>query len=232
MKDKSRYHIRVKDLAKEEKPREKLMAHGAAALSAAELLAVVLGTGSGGEDVLQMSSRVLKDYGSRAVAQETRPQHLMDSLGIPRVKACQLVACFELGRRFAQPDAGVYPAIRSPEDVYDYVRDDMRGLRKEQFRGLYLNTRNKLVHDEVITVGTATANLVHPREVFQPALEHLAAAIIVVHNHPSGDPSASEDDISITRRLAEVARVMDIDFLDHVIVGKKGFVSLKQQGIL
>ncbi len=208
------------------------MARGAAALSAAELVAVVLGTGYGGEDVLQMSARVLKDYGSRAVAQETSPQRLMDSLGIPRVKACQLVACFELGRRFAQADPGVYPAIRSPEDVYGYVRDDMSGLRKEQFRGLYLNTRNKLVHDEVITVGTATANLVHPREVFQPALEHLAAAIIVVHNHPSGDPSASEDDISITRRLAEVARLMDIDFLDHVIVGKKGFVSLKQQGIL
>ena len=122
------------------------------------------------------------------------------------------------------------PTIRGPEDVYIYL-EDMRKLKKEQFRGLYLNARNKVIHDEVISIGTLTANLVHPREVFQPAIEYLACGVIIAHNHPSGDPEPSEDDLEITRKLATVGKTMDIELLDHIIIGKNKYVSLKEKKI-
>ena len=178
-----------------------------------------------------MASRILKDYGSKAITKERNVERLMDELGIPQVKACQIIACFELGRRFFMEDTGRMPTIRGPEDACKYL-EDMGKLKKEQLRGLYLNSRNKLIHDEVISLGTLTSNLVHPREVFQPAIEFSAAAIILAHNHPSGDPEPSEDDLGITKRIIELSKIMGIDVLDHIIIAKNKVFSFKERKLI
>ncbi len=139
------------------------------------------------------------------------------------------MTCQEARRRI--PAQWQAPCLRTPEEVHRYVKE-MEGLAKEEFRGLYLNARNKVIHDEIISIGTLTANLVHPREVFRPAFEYGCAAILVVHNHPSGDPAPSEEDVALTRQLVQVSRIMGIELLDHVIIGKGSFVSLKEMGKL
>lgn len=222
---------KIPELPFEKRPRERLIDKGPDALKNAELLAIILGTGYRDESVLELANRILQEYGSKAITKIKSVQRLMEELGIPKVKACQIIACFELGRRFFQEETGKMPTIRSPEDAYKYL-EDMRKLKKEQFRGLYLNSRNKLIHDEVISIGTLTTNLVHPREVFQPAIEYLAAAIILSHNHPSGDPEPSGDDIKITKQLIEVSKIMNIEILDHIIIGKDKYISLKDEKLI
>lgn len=216
---------KIKQLAFRKRPREKLISKGPDVLKNAELLSIILNTGYAGESVLELASRVLHEYGSKAITKEKSVQRLMDELGLPPVKACQIIACFELGRRFFQEDTGRLPSIRGPEDIYKYLTE-MRKLRKEHLRGLYLNARHKLIHDEVISIGSLTANIIHPREVFEPAIVYSAAGIILAHNHPSGDPAPSKGDIEITQQLFDSSRVLGIDFLDHIIVAKKGFISL------
>jgi len=227
----SSYRVSLKELPEEKKPREKLIKYGPDVLRIPELVSIILNTGYRDENVLELSQRIIKEYGSKAIASEKNVGKIMETLGIPIVKACQIVACFELGRRFFQEEPGKMPTVRGPEDVYIYL-EDMRKLKKEQFRGLYLNARNKVIHDEVISIGTLTANLVHPREVFQPAIEYLACGLIVAHNHPSGDPDPSEDDLEITRKLTTVGKTMDIELLDHIIIGKNRYVSFKEKGML
>ena len=158
---------KIKETPIEKRPREKLIKDGPDALTDAELLAIVLNTGlwkkNYYEDVLELSNRILKEYGSKAIISEKNVEKLMKELEIPKVKACQIVACFELGRRFFKKDEEeIY--IRDSKDAYNYLKDKIAKLKKEQFRGLYLNSRNKLIHDEIISLGTLTTNLVHPRE--------------------------------------------------------------------
>lgn len=231
MKNSAEYKFRLKEIPKEQRPREKLIKYGPDILKNGELMAVILNTGYRRETVLELSYRIIKEYGSKAIAQEKKVGRLMENLGIPLVKACQIVACFELGRRFFEEEPGRFPTIRSPEDAYRYL-EGMKKLKKEQFRGLYLNTRNKIIHDEIISIGTLTANLVHPREVFQPAIEYLAAGIIIAHNHPSGDPNPSEDDLKVTRQMTKVGKTMAIEVLDHIIIGNEKYVSLKDKGLM
>lgn len=226
---------KIKDLPETEKPREKLINEGADSLKDFELLAIVLNTGirkkNYYEDVLELSRRILKEYGSRNIVNQKSVKKLMEEVEIPQTKACQIVACFELGKRFFRRDKGEV-FFRRSKDVYNYLKDKMSGLRKEQFRGLYLNSRNKLIHDEVITLGTLTTNLVHPREVFRPAIENSAAAIILSHNHPSGDPTPSDEDIKITRQLIEASNLMNIEILDHIIIGGNKYISLKDKKLI
>lgn len=227
-----KHKYQIQEITQEQKqPREKLIEQGPDVLKNYELLAILLSTGYNGENVLELAARILQEYGSKAIIKEKNVNRLMDDLGIPPVKACQIIASFELGRRFFMEDTGRMPTIRSSEDVFSYTKEISK-FSKEQFRGLYLNARNKLIHDEVISIGTLTANLVHPREVFQPAIEFLAAAIILVHNHPSGDPEPSEDDIKVTRQLVEVSGIMGFDVLDHIIVGKERYVSMRDRKII
>ncbi|MFH1392320.1 MAG: DNA repair protein RadC [bacterium] len=221
---KTKYKIPGVPLNKQ--PREKLIKYGPDFLKNAELLAIILNTGYAGQTVLELAARILKEYGSRAITKEKSVERLMDELEIPRVKACQIIACFELGRRFFMEETGKMPVIRDAEDVFNYLQETTK-FNKEQFRGLYLNARNKVIYDEVISIGTLTANLIHPREVFQPAIEFSAAAIILAHNHPSGDPEPSEDDLRITKELIQAGRIMDINILDHIIIGKNKYVSLR-----
>jgi len=217
--------LKVKDLPDEEKPREKLIKGGVGALSSAELLAVILGTGTKKEEVFSMSSRLLREYGEKGIAHQKNPETIEKELKIPLIKACQIVACFELGRRFYQKKPGGSITIRTASQAYAYLKD-MGFLNKEQFRGLYLNTHYQLIHDEVISIGTLNAAIVQPREVFRPALEYSAAALIIAHNHPSGVLKATKDDIDVTNKLIEAGRILDIEVLDHLIIGKNKFSSI------
>lgn len=219
------YVLRVRDFPAEEKPRQKLMRYGPGALSLSELLAVVFGDGGEKEKVLAMSGRLLKEYGEKAISDQRDAKMLARKLDIPLAKACQLVACFELGRRFFAKPKGRPEFLRTARQVFDYARD-MRLLPKEHLRGIYLNNHYRLVHDEVISIGTLDASIIHPREVFKPALEHSASAVILVHNHPSGVVAPSKSDIDITRQMVEAGKLLGIFLLDHIIVTDQKFISI------
>lgn len=223
-----RYILKVRDMPEdvESKPREKLIKQGPETLSIHELLALVMITGSAKEDVLAMSHRILREYGEKIIITERNPQKMSDELGIPIVKACQIVAVGELGRRFYEKNAAGFTIIRTAKDVYDHVRD-MHHLPKEHLRGLYLNGHNQIIHDEVISIGTINSNIVHPREVFRPAVEYNAVAVVLVHNHPSGIVTPSPQDIEITTQLIAAGKIMGIHLLDHVIITEKTFVSVE-----
>ncbi len=220
-----KYVLKIKDRAEEDKPRERLVKYGSSILSSAELLAVVLSSGTKKEEVFQMSFRIFKEYGEKNITNQTNPKILEKELDIPFVKACQIVACFELGRRFFKQTPVGKIVIRTARQAFDYLKD-MRSLPKEQLRGLYLNSRYQLIHDEVVSVGSLTANIVHPREVFRPALEYSAAAIIVAHNHPSGDLKPTKADIEITDQLIKAGKILGVNLLDHIIISQDKFISI------
>jgi DNA repair protein RadC len=220
-----RYQLTIRDLPIEEKPREKMLTYGPGALSIQELLAVVLMTGTTKEGVLEMTSRIMQEYGERSVLAATDANVLSTDLSIPITKAAQIIACGELGRRFYKRNRNGAPVIRTAEDVYAHTLD-MRNFTKEHLRGLYLNTHYQLVHDETISIGTIDASIVHPREVFRPALAYSAAAVILVHNHPSGNPEPSAADVAITTQLRDAGRLLGIDLIDHVIVTADTFTSI------
>jgi DNA repair protein RadC len=209
--------------------RRKLNRLGPRALTDGELLAVVLSRGSRGEPADAAARRIMRIYhdgfGPRCCSVET----FRELCRVSRQHACQTLACFELGRRFYCQTDGLQ--LSTPEAVHEHIRP-MARLTREAFRGLYVDVKNCLIHDEVISLGTLSMNLVHPREVFRPAIEHSAAGIILAHNHPSGDPAPSAEDLKVTRQLLEVGRLLDIEVLDHVIVARKGCVSLRRKGFL
>ncbi|HOD86746.1 MAG TPA: DNA repair protein RadC [bacterium] len=216
---------RIRDMAEGEKPREKMIKNGVGALSLAELLAVVLGVGTKREEVFSMSSRLLREYGEKAIAAQKDPIAIVKELKMPEAKACQIVACFELGRRLFQKKPGGLITIRNAAQAFAYLKD-MGALKKEQFRGLYLNNHYQLIHDEIISIGTIDASLVQAREVFRPALEYGASAIIIAHNHPSGVLKSSREDAEITNNLLAAGNILDIEILDHLIIGNNKYISI------
>lgn len=220
-----KYVLKIRDLPADDKPRERLLKLGPNALSLNELLTVVLGTGTTKEDVMAMSSRIIREYGEHALVGETNAEKMSKDLAIPLGKAMQIVAVGELGRRFFQRQEHGLATIRTPKDVFEYVAN-MRNLPKEHLRGLYLNTHHRIIHDEVISIGTINSNLIHPREVFKPAVEYGAVGVVLVHNHPSGIASPSEADTEITKQLVEAGKIVGIHVLDHVIVTKGGYSSI------
>ena len=219
-----KYILRVRDLEESDKPREKLIKSGPDALSLSELLAIVLGVGTKKEEVMAMTSRILKEYGDKNIANQHNPKALVKDLDIPIGKACQIVAAFSLGKRFFQKENGSV-TLRTAKDVFEYLKD-MRDLPKEHLRGLYLNSRYKLIHDEVISIGSLTSNVVHPREVFKPGLDYSAVAVILAHNHPSGSAKPSTADIEITRQLVKAGKILGIELIDHIIIAKNKFLSV------
>lgn len=218
------YVLRVRDLPIEDKPREKLLAAGPGELTHAELIAVLLGVGTRKEEVLTMANRVVREYGERAISGEKSPERLAETLDIPLAKACQIVASFELGRRAYQNKAGKPVFVRTAAQAFEHLRG-MGNLQKEQLRGLYLNSRFQVIHEEVISIGSLTANIVHPREVFQPALEYGAVAVIVAHNHPSGSLEATSADIAATHQLVSAGKVLGLELLDHLIIAGEMYKS-------
>ena len=224
-KSNTSYRLRIRDLPEEEKPREKLRKYGPASLKNYELMAVILGKGTRKEGILELSKRIMSQYGDQAVFSQGDVDTLKKVLSLSPVQACQVVAAFELGKRLFGRSTEIF--LRSPEEVFEYAKD-MARLKKEHLRGLYLDTRNKLIRDEVIAIGTLNASLAHPREIFHPAIESHAAGIILVHNHPSGDSSPSNDDIELTMQVYEASKIIEIDVLDHVIIGSRDYRSLKE----
>jgi DNA repair protein RadC len=220
------YNLHIRDLPEEEKPREKLRKHGPAALKNYELIAVILGRGTRKEGILELSQRIMSQYGSQAVFAKGDVEKIEKILGLSPVQACQVVAAFELGKRLFGRQIDVF--LRSPEEVFQYAKD-MARLKKEHLRGLYVDTRNRLIRDEVIAIGILNQSLSHPREIFNPAIESHSAAIVLVHNHPSGDPSPSKDDIELTRQIHQASKILGIDILDHVIIGNERYFSLKEK---
>src|SRR3989344_2580063 len=217
---------KIRDLPEESRPREKLLKHGPGALSTKELLAVILMTGTKKEGVLEMANRLVRDYGEKSLLSRTNVRQMGAARALPLVKAAQVAASLELGRRLYDNKGAGLPVIRNAKDVYKYL-EDMRGLPKEHLRGLYLNAHQRVIHDEVISIGTVNSNLIHPREAFKPALEYGAAAVILAHNHPSGSVKPSAADAAITRQLIEAGKLVGISLLDHVIITKKGFASIE-----
>ncbi len=220
-----RYVLKIRDRAPEDKPREKLLAHGPQALTNQELMAILLGVGTKKEEVMTMASRILKEYGEKSLLSQKDPAAMARDLDIPAVKAAQIIACAELGRRFFQRNGAGAKTIRTAKDVFEFVKD-MRDLPKEHLRGIYLSSHYRVVHDEIISIGTLDANIIHPREVFKPALEYSAAAVILVHNHPSGSVRPSDADREVTIQLREAGKLLGIDLIDHVVVTKSGFSSI------
>lgn len=219
------YDLRLRDLPEEEKPREKLLAHGPSALSLSELMAVVLNVGTRSEEVMSMSRRIVKEYGTSALSSQFDPEQLVKDLNIPIVKACQIVACNEIGRRLYKKNEVGLAVIRTAKDAYEYLKD-MHSLPKEQLRGIYLDTHNRVIHDEVVSIGTINTNIVHPREVFRPALEYGAVAVVLAHNHPSGVVTPSTADIEVTKQLVQAGKIIGIHVMDHVVMTKDGFQSI------
>jgi DNA repair protein RadC len=211
-------------------PRERLSRHGVQGLRDDELLAIILGTGYRGHGVIEVARQIL-DVHPKEELVLMEAAALRRLRGVGRVKAGQLVAAFELARRGLQKGLGVQPVVSCPEDVVPLLVD-IRNQRKEHFLCLYLNARNQVMHQEVISIGSLSASIVHPREVFQVAISHAAAGIILAHNHPSGDATPSREDIDLTSRLVEAGRIMGIDILDHIILSDCDFLSLKEHGLM
>lgn len=216
---------KIKSLPLDHQPREKLINSGTQALNLEELLAIILGTGYKKENVLELSKRIFKDYGSKTITGYSRVSDVMSDFNLPKVKACQVLACFEIGRRVFADKSIDMPTIRSPQDVWDFV-SDMHNLKKEYLRGLYLNIKNQIIHDEIISIGTIDQSIAHPRDIFVPAIKYHAAAMIIVHNHPSGDITPSQADINLTTSIKEAGELLSIAVLDHIIVTKSGYRSI------
>jgi len=222
--------MKLKDLYKVERPREKLEKKGPAALTETELLAIILRTGYKGKNVLEIAKEVLKKYPMGKLS--TLPfAELKKIKGIGLTRAAGLVAGFELSRRIFGKTESAIPKIEKPEDAVAQAAY-LLGRKKEYFIALYLNARNQLVHRETVSIGTLNASLVHPREVFQPAVVHCAAGIILIHNHPSGETKPSEDDLELTKKLIQAGEILGIEVLDHIVISETGFLSFKQTALL
>ena len=222
---KKEYPTRIKDLLPEEKPREKLIKNGASALTNDELLAVIIGKGNRKEGVLEISKKVMRKFEYSFEKTDMKVRDVQKIFGVSTVPACQVVALLELGRRLFVEGEQDY-IFRSPEDVFEYAKN-MGKLKKELMKGLYLDNRNKLIRDEVIAVGGLNIDYASPRDIFAPALEYRASAFILIHNHPSGNPEPSDDDIKFTKKIKEGSEILGVPFLDHIIIGRNRYRSLK-----
>ncbi len=202
--------------------------YGVEKLTKSELLAILLRTGSKGMNVIDLAKNILRKFPNFSLADADIKQ-LQSNFGLGVAKACEIVACFELGRRMLKGKKT--NLILTPKDVWENLKD-IRNNKKEHFVVFYLDTRQQEIKREIISVGILNASLIHPREVFEPAILHNAAQILVAHNHPSGDPSPSGDDVEVTKRLCEAGKILGIEVVDHVVVSESAFTSLKCENLL
>lgn len=228
---------RIADLPKDDRPRERLLRLGPTSLSDAELLALFINTGIPGENAIQVAQRLLKTHGSLAQLARLTPQLLRGEKALGPAKAALLTAAFEIGRR-AERETLIEQPLSTPELIYQFAGPEMRHLPHETVRVLLVNTRLSFVRQEQISHGTVNESMAHPRDVLRPAIAHAAWGFILVHNHPSGDPSPSDADFRMTRRIREASEVLGIKFLDHVIIGAPSetrsspYFSFREAGIL
>jgi len=211
----------IKNLPKHEQPREKLIEKGPENLRNHELLAILLGTGIEGKNVLEVAEGILKKYPMKKFL-GLNYKELAKIKGLGPGKACSLLAAFELTKRALEVEDNNLPTINSAKDAVAQLQE-LRTAKKEHFVVLYLNARNQLVHKETISIGTLNANLVHPREVFKPAIEHLAASVILAHNHPSGEVEASDEDFELTRKIKKAGSIIGIEVIKHIVISNNKY---------
>lgn len=222
-------NLTIHDLPHIERPREKLIKYGVSRLSNLELLVIILRTGKKGESVLVLASKLLRKITLEKLS-ECSFEEFKKISGIGPSKACELLSCVELGRRLFEHKKVNISQLLSPQDVFDNLKD-IRISKKEHFVVFFLDSRNQEIKREIISIGTINASLVHPREVFEPAVKYLAVQVILAHNHPSGTLEPSEDDLTVNKRLVEAGRLLGIEVLDHIIVTRDSFISFKERGL-
>jgi DNA repair protein RadC len=222
----------IKDWPEGERPREKLLRDGAHNLTVAQLLAIILRTGGGGKSALDLAMEILNTFAELRKIEMASLIECTSIKGMGKAKVAQLKAAFELGRRLAEEPFIRGPAFSSGHDVYSYYHGRFKNLQKEVFYCLMLDVKNRILKDSRISEGTLTNSLIHPREAFKDAIKESAAAVIFVHNHPSGDPSPSREDILITERLVNVGDLIGIKVLDHLIVGDGKYMSMREKGYI
>ncbi len=216
--------MRVKDLFPIDRPQERLLRYGAERLSIYELLAILLGSGVKGTNAIELAKKIIRQFGEEKLRQ-IKVEDCKKIQGIGKTKACRIVAAFELGKRLLNGKKTSF--IMRPKDVWNEL-SDIRGSKKEHFVVFYLDIRNQIIQKEVVSIGILNTSLVHPRELFEPAIKHLAAQILISHNHPSDDCTPSDEDMELTKRLIEAGKILGIEIIDHVIVSSQTFYSMKE----
>ncbi|HHT43382.1 MAG TPA: DNA repair protein RadC [Firmicutes bacterium] len=222
----------MKDLPREERPRERLIRHGVERLANKELLAILLRTGNQRDSALSLAEKLLARFGSLPNLASASFEELVKVNGIGPAKAADILAAFELAKRLADARMEYQGVVNSPSDAAQLVLRELSMADKEHFMIIMLNTKNRVIAKKVISIGHLQASLVHPREMFKEAIRRSSAAVILVHNHPSGDLTPSRDDITTTERLREAGSLLGIDVLDHIIVGDNRYFSFREQGLL
>lgn len=220
----------IRDVHLADRPRERLLRQGAKSLSNQELLAILLRTGTKDESVLVLANRVLSTFERLHQLKHATIEEMVAIKGIGEVKAIQILAAIELGRRLSQKQNDDKYTVRSPQDAAAYLMPDMTSLSQEHFVVLFLDVKNQIIHKKTIFIGGLNASIVHPREIFREAVKRSAASIICAHNHPSGVPTPSPEDIEVTKRIQEAGFIIGIELLDHIIIGDHQFTSLKEKG--
>ena len=220
----------IKEMPASERPRERLQAYGASVLSTSELIAILLRTGIEGQSAINVASRLLKDFGLAGLARSSFDD-LARVKGLGPAKVAQLKAAFELGRRLSATVPDELPQIRCPADAANLLLSEMGVLEQEHLRTLLLDTKNRVLATREIYVGSLNTSLIRVGELFRPAIHANSAAVIVVHNHPSGDPTPSPEDVAVTRQIVEAGKLLDIEVLDHLIIGWQRWISLKERGL-
>lgn len=227
-----RYTLTIKELPADERPRERLLKYGPESLSNAELLAIILRVGTPEYSAVGLAEHMLGKFsGLRGIATATVTD-LSTIKGLGMAKGAQIQAMVELGKRLAASVGETRPVIREPQDAVDLLMPELRDQHQERFKGMFLNTKGEVLKISTITVGTLDASLISPRELFREALGCSAASVIVAHNHPSGDPTPSREDITVTKRLIQAGEYIGVEVLDHMIIGDNRWVSLKERGLM
>jgi DNA repair protein RadC len=222
--------ITIKDLPEDDRPRERLIKYGPSVLSNAELMAIIIGTGNRDESAIMLSQRLLSEGNGLKYLLDTGVERLSEIKGIGLAKAAKIKAAIELGRRLALAGYSDGYIIKKPDDVISLLMDEMRYLNKEYFKVVMLNVKNKVIAVDTVSIGSLNTSIVHPREVFKAAIERSASSIIMVHNHPSGDPTPSREDIEVSDRIFKSGNLLGIKVLDHIIIGDGIGISLKEKG--
>lgn len=226
------YRLSIKDMPEDERPRERLLSQGAEALSNAELLAILIRTGTPTASALDLAARVLAVAGGLKGLVRADIRELEEIKGLGPAKGAQIKAALELGQRIATLGPEERATIRCPEDVCKLVMEEMRHLDREYFRTISLNTKHHVMAIDTVSIGNLNSSIVHPRELFKNPIKRSTAALILVHNHPSGDPAPSREDIEVTKRLRDAGMLLGIEILDHIIIGDNNYTSLKEQGMI
>lgn len=228
----SNYNLSLKEIPIEERPTERLIKYGAEVLSNSELLAILIRTGTKSESAIALAQRIISTNEGLKFISSSTLQELSSFKGIGEAKASQIKAAIELGRRLRNYRTDNKLKIGRPQDAIDILMEDMRYLKKEHLRVIFLNTKNIVIDIKDLSIGSLSSSVVHPREIFSEAIRKSSSSIIICHNHPSGDPTPSNEDVNITKRLDEVGKIIGIDLLDHLIIGDGNYISLKEKGII